>query len=74
MLLSKLKTVLLMSLFEQWSFLLDNRAKVPFLECISHCLGSDRRGKDVIDKMSSLNSIIKLSSGYLTNNGGKKER
>ena len=46
MLLSKLKTVLSMSPFEQWLFLLDNRAKVPFLECISHCLGSDRRGKD----------------------------
>ena len=57
-----------MSLFEQWSFLLDNRVKVPFLECISHCLGSDKGGKDVIDKMSRLNSIIKLSSGDLTDN------
>ena len=60
--------VLLMSLFEQWSFLLDNRVKVPFLECTSHCLGSDRRGKDVIDKMSSLNNIIKLFSGDLMDN------
>ena len=60
--------VLSISLFEQWSFLLDNRAKVPFLECIHYCLGSDRRGKDVINKMSSLNSIIKLSSGDLTDN------
>ena len=68
MLLSKLKMVLLMSLFEQWLFLLDNRAKVPFLECISHCLGSDGKGKNVIDKMSSLNSIIKLSSSDLTDN------
>ena len=68
MLLSKHKMVLSTSVFEQWSFLLDNREKVPFLGCISHCLGSDRRGKDVIDKMSSLNSIIKLSSGDLTDN------
>ena len=60
--------VLSMSLFEQWSFFLDNRVKVPFLECISHCLWSDRRGKDVIDKMSSLNSIINFSSGDLTDN------
>ena len=49
-------------------FLLDNRAKVPFLGCISHGLGSNRRGKDVIDKMSSLNSIIKLSSSDLMDN------
>ena len=60
--------VLSTSVFEWWSFLLDNRAKVPFFGCISHCLGSDRRGKDVIDKTSSLNSIIKLSSGDLTDN------
>ena len=60
--------VLSISLFEQWSFLLDNRAKVHFLGYISHCLGNDGRGKDTIDKMSSLNSIIKLSGGDLTNN------
>ena len=60
--------VMSISLFEQWSFLLDNRAKVPFLGCIPHGLGSDRKGKNVIDKISRLNSIIKLSSGDLTDN------
>ena len=74
MLLSKLKMVLSMSLFEKWLFLLDNREKVPFLECISHCLGRDRRGTDIIDKMSSLNSIIKLSSGDLMDNWLYHER
>lgn len=56
-----------MKLFEKRAFLLDNRAKIVFLECISHCLGSDRRGDDVVNKMGGFNSIIKLSSGNLAN-------
>jgi len=57
-----------MCLFKQWSFLFDNRAKVFFFECISHCLGCDRRWKDVVDKMCGLDSIIQSSSSNLLNN------
>jgi hypothetical protein len=49
-------------------FLLNNRAKVIAFECISDCLWCDRRGKDIVDKLGGLNSIIKLSSGDLMNN------
>ena len=54
-----------MDCLEKRSFLLDNRAKVVLLECISHCLRRDRRGEDVVDIMGGLDSIIKLSSGDL---------
>ena len=64
----KVTAVLAMDYLEKRSFLLDNRAKVVLLECISHCLRCNRRGEDVVDVMCSLNSIIKLSSGDLTHN------
>jgi len=57
-----------MLLFEQGTFLLDNSMKIVGLEYISDCLGCDRSRDNVVDKVSSLNSIIKLSSGDLSNN------
>ena len=57
-----------MNLFEQRTFLLDNGVKIVFLECIFDCLRCDRIGKCVVDEMGSLNSIIKLANGDLTNN------
>jgi len=58
-----------MTLLEEGDFFLDNRAEVVLLECISDCLGCDRVGEGVVDEMGSLDSIIKLSSGDLANNG-----
>ena len=58
----------MMDCLEKRSFLFNNRVKVVFLECISHCLGCNRRGEDVDDVMCSLNSIIKLSSSDLMHN------
>ena len=65
MMLGKNKTVLSLDLLEKRSFLLDNRAKIVVLECISHCLRINRRGEDVVDEMGGLNSIIKLPSSDL---------
>ena len=42
--------------------------EIIFLEYIPDCLGCDRIGKDVVDEMGGLHSIIKSSSGDLTNN------
>jgi len=58
-----------MTLLEEGAFFLGNRAEVVLLECISDCLGCDRVGEGVVDEMGSLDSIIKLSSGDLANNG-----
>ena len=58
-----------MTLLEEGAFFLDNRAEVVLLECISDCLECDRVGEGVFDEMGSLDSIIKLSSGDLSNNG-----
>src|SRR5882724_10472207 len=58
-----------MTLLEEGAFFLDNRAEVVLLECISDFLGCDRVGEGVVDEMGSLDSIIKLSSGDLVNNG-----
>jgi hypothetical protein len=55
-------------LLEKRAFFLDNRAKVILFECIPDCLGCDRIGKDVVDEMGGLHSIIKSSTGDLTNN------
>ena len=41
----------------------------PFFEYIPDCLGIDRVGKDVVDKIGSLNSIVKLASDDLVNDG-----
>ena len=57
-----------MGLFEKRTFPLDNRVKVILFECIPDCLGCDRVGKDVVDKMGGLHSIIKFSTGDLMNN------
>ena len=46
----------------------DNSTKVILFECIPDCLGCDRIRKDVVDEMGGLHSIIKSSSGDLTNN------
>ena len=56
-------------LLEERTFPLDNRVKVILFQCISDCLRCDRIGKDVIDEMGSLHSIITSSSGDLANNG-----
>jgi len=61
--------ILLMFLFEKRAFLLDDRAKVVLLENIPNCLGADGVGEDVVDKMGSLDSIFKLPSSDLVNNG-----
>jgi hypothetical protein len=58
-----------MCLFEEGTFLLNNRAKVIAFECISDCWWCDRRGEDIVNNLSGLDSIIKLSSSDLTNNG-----
>ena len=52
---------------EKRAFLLDNRAKSTLLEYIPDCLCTDRVGKDVVDKIGSLNSIVKLASNDLAN-------
>src|SRR6266566_545980 len=57
-----------MGLFEQWALLLGYRPKIILFECISHCLGCDRRRNDIVDEISSLNCIIKLSSSDLAKN------
>src|SRR6267154_1787725 len=48
--------------------LFDNKAKIGFLEHISNCLECNRVGNSVVDKVSGLNSIIKLFSDNLINN------
>ena len=48
-----------MSPFEEGVFLLDNRAKTTLLKYIPDCLGTDRVGKDTVDEIGSLNSIVK---------------
>ena len=57
-----------MGLFGKRTFPLDNRVKVIFFECIPDCLWCDRVGKDVVDEMGGLHSIIKSFTGDLTNN------
>jgi len=54
---------------EKRAFLLDNGVKSTLLEYIPDCLGTDRVGKDVVDKIGSLNSIAKLASDDLANDG-----
>ena len=68
MVLGKFEAILLMISLEKRALLLDNRAKATLLEYIPDCLGTDRVGKDGIDKIGSLNSIVKLSSSDLVNN------
>jgi hypothetical protein len=43
--------------------------EVVLLEYIPDCLGTDRVGDDIVDEMGSLNSIVKLPSGDLVQNG-----
>ena len=57
-----------MAPLEKRAFLLDNGAKSTLLEYIPDCLGTDRVGKDAVDKIGSLNSIVKLPSDDLANN------
>ena len=52
---------------EKRVLLLDNRAKATLLEYIPNCLGIDTVGKDGINEIGSLNSIVKLSSSDLAN-------
>jgi hypothetical protein len=40
---------------------------IVLFEYISDHLGGDRIGKDIVDEIGSLNSIVKLSSGDLVN-------
>ena len=54
---------------ERGVLLLDNRAKATLLEYIPDCLDTDRVGKDGINEIGSLNSIVKLSSGDLADDG-----
>jgi len=68
MVLGKFEVILLMIPFEKRALLLDNGAKATLLEYIPDCLGTDRVGKDAVDKIGSLNSIVKLSSSDLVNN------
>ena len=42
--------------------------KIIFLKHISDCLECDRVGGDIVNGFDNLNSIIKPSSGDLTNN------
>ena len=57
-----------MGLLEKRTFFLDNRVKVMIFEYIPDCLWCDRIGKDVVNEMGGLHSIIKSSSGDLMNN------
>ena len=57
-----------MTSLEKRVLLLHNRGKPILLKDIPDCLGLDRVGDDVVDKMGSLNSIIKLSSSDLVKN------
>ena len=57
-----------MGLLEKGTFPLDNSTKVIFFECIPDCLGCDWIGKNVVDEMGSLHSIIKSSTGDLMDN------
>jgi len=50
------------------AFLFNNKAKIGFLKHISNCLKCDRVGNGIINEVSGLNSIIKLSSDDLINN------
>ena len=50
------------------AFLLGNGLKMILLQCISDSLRSDRTGDDGIDEIGGLDSIVKLSSGDLSNN------
>ena len=43
-------------------------SKGTLLEYIPDFLGTDRVGKDAVDKIGSLNSIVKLPSDDLVNN------
>ena len=64
----KFEVVQSMSLLEKRTFPLDNSMKIILFECVSDCLGCDRIRKNVVDKMGGLHSIIKSSTGDLTNN------
>ena len=68
MVLGKFEVILSMTPLEKGVLLLDNRAKATLLEYIPDCLGTDRVGKDAVDKIGSLNSIVKLSSSDLADN------
>jgi len=68
MVLGKFEVILLMMPLEKRALLLDNGAKATLLEYIPDCLGTDRVGKDAVDKIGSLNSIVKLSSSDLADN------
>jgi hypothetical protein len=62
----KIETSQPMGLLKKRVFLLDNGLKITIFKCSSDCLRMDRSGDD-IDEMGSPNSIVKLSSGDLTN-------
>ncbi len=49
-------------------FFFNNKVKIIFLKHISDCLECDRVGGDIVNGFDNLNSIIKPSSGDLTNN------
>jgi hypothetical protein len=68
MILGKFEIILLMLPLKKRALLLDNRGKPILLEDIPDCLGWDRIGKDAIDEMGNLNSIVKLSSSDLAKN------
>jgi len=68
MVLGKFEAILLIVPLEKRVFLLDNGANSTLLEYIPNCLGTDRVGKDTVDKIGSLNSIVKLPSNDLANN------
>ena len=57
----------MMGLFEQRTFLLDNSTEVVLFKYIPDYLGYDMVGNDVVNEVSSLDSIIKLPSSDLAN-------
>jgi hypothetical protein len=67
MVLGKFEAIFSMMSLEKRALLFDNRAKATLLEYIPDCLGTDRIGKDAIDEIGSLNSIVKLASSDLAN-------
>jgi len=69
MVLGKFEAILSMAPLEKRAFLLDNGVKSTLLKYLPDCLGTDRVGKDVVDKIGSLNSIVKLPSDDLVNDG-----
>ena len=68
MVLCKFEMILSMLPLKKKVLLLDNRGKPILLKDIPDCLGWDRIGKDAVDEIDNLNSIVKPSSSDLVKN------